>query len=146
MSTTTVKKSVKKKVVASENDANDIMAQLTIEQNARAFNRSATANTSLNKFVNGEFKVPKMFQDNNFKDFVKEMKQGIGLVGVDEMAEKLNAIVASKVDAEVESKIKSLSKLPLTKEQQDKLEAAKILYHMHLSVIVSNAKKMISEI
>lgn len=146
MATKTAKQGVTKKDVAKDDAAGKVIAMLTIEQTSRAINSSANANIKLNKFVTGEFSTPKIFKENNFKDYIKEVSKGIGVLNKSDLQAKLNQMIEAEVQSEVDNKVAVFKKLPLTADQVTKLDAAKETYYQHLTSLVASAKKMVREL
>lgn len=130
--------------VGTENDAADLLSQLGIEKSAIKLNRSVNFDTKLAKFCDGDFTTPKIFKDDNFGTYLRNIKASIGVVDTPSKKQLLNNIINGDIDNEVEMKVKSFenSDLPLSQEQSDALKAAKSAYKVYLQGIVAAAKRM----
>lgn len=120
----------------------DLSKLISIERKARAFNSSVNRDVKLDKFCQGDFKLPRMFDGNNFEATVRSLgKENIS--EYDQKQETLASIIDSKIDDEVNQKMAEFEGWPLTESQRHALEAAQVEYREFLTQHIAQAKKML---
>lgn len=111
---------------------------LSVEKLAGTLNRQLTTSTRVNKFLEGDFTIPK--QINDTEDWIK--KQFSGVVNVNNIDEIVEEIVQRDVNAAVSKVTEELQALQLTDEQAAKVPDAILNYRKFLESVIAKSKRV----